>query len=186
MQVFEAVEFCVFMSWATLLIRIKHMKQIFIIILMIYLFCSCNSNRKQEEKIITINPNEIRVGEIVHDSLNSDQIEKIKEIQSTFSEVYSVGLEETITNFKRDANPDKEITIWLNMAQSYKNYLSSQKAKLDVKRKKEIFKLILSRSMMPVDEAIKNSNLSILKNKEALEVLSFYSDIPKSIQVIQK
>jgi hypothetical protein len=161
------------------------MKQAFIIILTIS-FCSCNSNNREDGKTITINPNKIKVGEIIHDSLNAGQIEKIKEIQTTFAEVFPVTLEETITNFKRDANPDNEIGIWLNMAQSYKGYLAFRKAKLDDNTKKEVFKLLLSRSMMPPDEAIKNSNLTFLTNEEAIVVLGFYRDIPKPLKVSEQ
>ena len=132
-----------------------------------------------------MNPNDIRVSEVVHDSLTTDQVQRIKKIQSTFAEVYPVSLEETITNFKRDQNPDSEIEIWLQMANAYEKYLNRKDGKLDLNKKKEVYKLILSRSMMSDEEAITNSKLSILTEKDAKEVLSYYNLKPAPIDVIK-
>ncbi len=126
------------------------------------------------------------MSDVVHDSLTTNQIDKIKKIQSTFAEVYPVSLEETITNFKRDQNPDSEIDIWLQMAEAYEKYLTSKQIKLDLNTKKEVYKLILSRSMMSDEEAISNSKLTILTEKEAKEVLSYYSATPDPIDVVKK
>ena len=91
-----------------------------------------------------------------------------------------------IDNFKRDLDPDNEIEIWLNMVSAYENYLKSKNGQLDLNRKKEVYKLILSRSMMPNDEAIVNSKLVILSAKEAQEVLSYYSQKPEPLDIISK
>jgi hypothetical protein len=48
-------------------------------------------------------------------------------------------LEETITDFKRDLNPDNEIKIWLTMAEAYQNYLDSKKEKIDLNTKIEVY-----------------------------------------------
>jgi hypothetical protein len=160
------------------------MKILYTIPFLILIF-SCNP-KKENNEIVTIYPNEIQVGEIVHDSLTTDQLDKIKIIQTTFQEVYPTTLEETITDFKRDLNPDNEIAIWLSMADAYQNYLNSKNTRLDLPQKKEVFKLILSRSMMPSDKAIEDSDLKILTREEANKVLSFYKDIPKPIKVYRK
>ena len=136
-------------------------------------FCSCNLSSDKKENTVTINPKDIQISDVRHDSLTADQIDKIKVIQATFEDVYPVSLEETITNFKRDLNPDKEISIWLHMSEAYKKYLKD-KDNFKFEAKKEVFKLILSRSMMPNDEAIINAKLTILTEKDAKEILSFY------------
>ena len=148
--------------------------------------CACNSAKDENPKVQTMNPNDIEINEVIHDSLTSEQIDKIKRIQSVFEEVYPVSLEQTITDFKRDLNPDSEIAIWLQMADAYENYVNSKKVKLNLDTKKEVYKLILSRSMMPDAEAISNSKLTILTEKEAKEVLRFYSAKPDPIDVVKK
>lgn len=162
------------------------MKNIFLSLTTALIFCSCNSDKNDEKNIQTMNPNDIQLNEVVHDSLTTEQIVKITTIHSTFEEVYQVSLEETITNFKRDQNPDSEIDIWLQMAAAFKKYLSSRQENLDLSTKKEVFKLILSRSMMDDEEAIANSNLTILTVKEAKEVLGYYTATPDPIDVLKK
>lgn len=161
------------------------MRNILFYISAVLIFCSCNYSKGDNENVQTMNPNNIRVGEVVHDSLTAEQVQKIKKIQLTFAEVYPVSLEETITNFKRNHNPDAEIAIWLQMADTYEKYLSSKDGKLDLNTKKEVYKLILSRSMMPDDEAIVNSKLTILTERDAKEVLSYYKLKPDPIDVIE-
>lgn len=162
------------------------MKNIILILSTVLTFYSCNSNKDEKQNIQTMNPNDIQLSEVVHDSLTTEQIDKIKTIQATFAEVYPVSLEETITNFKRDQNPDSEIDIWLQMADAYKKYLSTRQDKLGLNTKKEVYKLILSRSMMSDEEAIANSKLTILTEKDAKEVLSYYTATPDPIDVVKR
>jgi len=161
------------------------MRTILFILTIAVLSYSCNSEG-EKKKSITINPNDIQMNEIVHDSLTIEQTKKIERIQSTFAEVYPVSLEETITNFKRDQNPDSEIDVWLQMANAYKKYLNSNQGKLDLNTKKEVFTLLLSRSMMSEEEAIAKSKLTILNEKEAKEVLKYYTLTPDPIDVIKR
>lgn len=160
------------------------MKAINIITILTLLF-SCHS-KKENNEIVNLDSEQIKLGEIVHDTLSAEQLLKIKHIQSTFQEVYPVTLEETIINFKRDQNPDNEIVVWLDMSSAYENYLKSQTNNLDLTKKQEVFKLLLSRSMMPSNEAILNSELKILDENETNKVLSFYTESPKPIKVYQK
>lgn len=161
------------------------MKNILLSLSTILLFVSCNSNKDNKQNSQTLNPNDIQISEVVHDSLTAEQIEKIKKIQSTFAEVYPVSLEQTITDFKRDQNPDSEIDIWLQMVDAYEKYLSSKKGNVDLKTKLEVYKLILSRTMMSEEEAIVNTKLTILTEKEAREILSYYTAIPDPIDVVK-
>lgn len=162
------------------------MKNIFLILSTLLIFISCNSHKEEKQNVQTMDPNDIQISEVVHDSLTTDQINKITKIQSVFAEVVPVSLEETITNFKRDQNPDSEIAIWIQMADAYEKYLSSKGNQLDLESKKEVFKLILSRSMMPAEEAIANSKLKILTEKEAKEVFRYYSGTPDPLEVAKK
>ncbi|MBO6185704.1 MAG: hypothetical protein J6O88_13625 [Chryseobacterium sp.] len=160
------------------------MKNLYIILSAVFIF-SCQ-RKKENSEIITIESDQIQRNKIIHDTITSDQLDKIKIIQKTFQEVYPVTLKETIDNFKRDQNPDNEIAIWLDMSSAYENYLKSQTNNLDLTKKQEVFKLLLSRSMMPSNEAILNSELKILDENEANKVLSFYTESPKPIKVYQK
>lgn len=154
-------------------------KKRFAYLLFLVLFISCQN---KEDKTIKINPENINLNEVVSD-LTPEQIEKIKTIHAIFAEVDKSSLEQTITDFKRDLHPENEIEIWMQMADAYKGYLSKNKKNLD--EKKEVFKLILSRSMMSSQETLENTNLEYLSKKEAEEVLSFYNDTPQPLIVKQ-
>jgi hypothetical protein len=155
------------------------------IVLFISTIYSCNSNNiTEKQNTQTIDPNEIHLNTIQHDTLNADQIEKIKKIQSTFSEVNPSSLEQTITDFKRDRNPDNEIAIWLAMANAYEKFTT--KKTLDLDKKKEAYKLILMRSMESEEDTKINSNLKLLTPKEISEILSYYDLEAKPITIEQK
>ncbi len=135
---------------------------------------SCKTNNKSENSNVqTINANDLTLSPIVHDTLSSDQIEKIKKIQKTFSEVNPSSLEETITNFKRDRNPDNEIAIWLAMANAYEKF-TSKNPSIDISKKKEAYGLILIRSMENEESTKVKADLKLLTDKEVSEILSYY------------
>jgi type III secretory pathway component EscV len=161
------------------------MKNRILLLSTILLVVSCNSGKENEQNIQTINPKDIRISKVVHDSLTVEQIDKIKKIHSTFAELSPVSLEETIINFKRDQDPDSEIAIWLQMVRAYEKYISNLEGKLDLNTKKEVYSLILLRSMMSEKEAIASSKLVFLTEKEAKEVLSYYTAIPDPIEVVK-
>ncbi len=75
------------------------------------------------QKRTTLFTKAIERGPIRHTDLTVEQLNKIKFIHQSFLEVFPVSLKETVNNFKRDKNPDHEITIWLEMANAYTNFL---------------------------------------------------------------
>ncbi|HMK04141.1 MAG TPA: hypothetical protein VK489_08120 [Ferruginibacter sp.] len=139
--------------------------------------------RNDEQETKTINANDISLGPPRHDTLSSQQLKKIKKIHETFAEVNPASLEETITNFKRDLNPDNEISVWLSMAAAYEKFILLKGQNVDLKIKEEAFKLILMRSMMPEEEAKAKSDLKILSHKDVQIILNYYNQAPKPITV---
>ncbi|MBI1838558.1 MAG: hypothetical protein HYR91_14940 [Flavobacteriia bacterium] len=162
------------------------MKGILKLIITTLFLSSCNSNSEKNDEIQTINPNEIRQNETVNRDLSEEQILKIKKIHSVFQEVDNRSLEQTITDFKRDMNPDKEIMVWMKIVDAYQNCLNSKEIKINSGSKKEIFNLILAKSMMASKEDINDVTVKILSKQEVEKVLSFYKAEPDPIDVIQK
>lgn len=147
------------------------------------ILCSCGSGEKKENVQANV---QASVNDTMRKELNPEQIEKIKKIHKAFAEVYPISYKETVINFKLDPDPDSEIDVWLNMVNAYEGYLNAREDKPDQNTKKEIFRLILSRSMLAESEAIKNSELKILTEAEAHKVLSFYTAEPEPIDVTEK
>ena len=137
--------------------------------------CSGKSKNKKVETT-TLDPNEIQPGPIQHEKLSDSQLQKIKSIHEVFKEVYPISLEETITNFKRDLNVDREINLWLIMKESFE-YVITIKNYESVSEKKDAFKLILMRTIYSTSEETKNSvELEQINNADADFILTDFEN----------
>ncbi|UII32915.1 hypothetical protein LVD17_03605 [Fulvivirga ulvae] len=122
---------------------------------------------------------------VVGNTLTEIQIEKIKKFHTTFAEVYDFTLDETMKNFRGEANVDGEIIVWTHMANAYENYIINQPNEPQLSAKKEAYKLILLRSMMSDEETLQNAKLKVLSTEEAKEVLSHYRQNPERLDDYQ-
>lgn len=147
---------------------------------------SCKEKNEPDTNIQSTNIESLTPGPIVHGSLNKEQLDKIKFIQETFNGVYPVSLEETITNFKRDQNPDNEINVWLNMAKTFQPFATKNSGEEKLKIRKEAFKLILMRSMLPEKEATSSADLKLLNDNQIREILKNYTLEAKPLKVEKK
>lgn len=134
-------------------------------------FSCTNKTKKQENKTVTIDSNELIHGPIQHQNLSEDQLTKIKSIHKTFEEVYPITLKETITNFKRDLNINQEINLWLRMKEIFENILDKKQYD-KVEQRKEVFKIILMSTMMPKNEVKNNIEIKELSINDADYILS--------------
>lgn len=126
----------------------------------------------------------LQSGPILRNSLSEAQLEKIDYLVKTFKEVDPTTREKWIEDFKKDQNPDREIEIWLMMAQAYNAYCGEKT--LDPKIKKEVFSLVLMRSSASEDEVLKHMNLKYLSVGEAKQVMKAYTLAAKPIRVSGK
>lgn len=122
----------------------------FFIYIICILFFSCNSPIQRQE-------------------LSETQIKKINSIHQTFEEVYPISIEETILNFKQDLDIDKEINLWIKMEETFIT-VNQEKGYNSISQKKEVFKLILMRTMMSKEEVKNNLELKLL-NMEDIEYI---------------
>jgi hypothetical protein len=150
------------------------------------MFFSCKTKVEPENVTIErIDPKEITPGPIVHDTLSSDQLEKIKRIQRIFEEVKPITFEENKDDFKRDQHPDGEIATWLAMANTYEKFTAQHKA-LDINKKTEAYRLILMRSMENEADAKAEIGLKYLTGKEVAEIFSYYTLEAKPITAVRR
>ncbi len=152
-------------------------------LLIIITVVSCQRTKKENSDYQEIKEEELIPAPIVNESLTDKQLDHIKTIHEIFLEVYPISLDETITNFKKDQNPDSEIEVWLAMAESYKIFISKNNGDDQLEKRKEAFKLVLMRSMMTEEETINKTELKILTKKEAKEILDSYHLGKKPIKI---
>ncbi|MCR1024119.1 hypothetical protein NQT66_04835 [Cellulophaga baltica] len=150
------------------------MKKIFLVTLLTIAVLACKEQPKPEPKIEVVEVEELTPSPVSSSSLTETQLAHIKRIHQTFEEVYPISLEETIKNFKRDLHPDNEINIWLAMTNAYEPFAAANTGAEKLAHRKEVYKLVLMRSMMPDKEAISNARLTLLSEAEAQAILKNY------------
>lgn len=150
------------------------MKKYIFLTILIFNILSCKE-KKKSNSIETTDIENLTPSTIVNESLSKEQLDKIGFIQETFNEVFPVSLDETIRNFKRDQNPGREISVWLNMAETFKLFAAENSGLEKLEVRKEAFKLILTRSMLSEKETINSSDLKLLSEKEIKDILSNYT-----------
>ena len=126
-------------------------------------------NTGEKGSVEVVDLDSIQRGPVRHESLTPEQVARITILQKTFAETDSSSLETWIDNFKRDANPDREITVWERVAKAYRSYCSGRE--LSIEAKKEVHRIALFRSMMSEDEVLKRRELRELSKADALEVM---------------
>lgn len=80
-----------------------------------------------------------------HDTLSLALLLQIKVIQELFYDVFPLSFEDTVNNFKRDTNPEREVLVWHRIAATYLKFIKNKDN--DLKIRKEIFSAILKVSM---------------------------------------
>lgn len=149
-------------------------------------FSGCGIKDKDKSETGNVAVEELRLNEIVHDSLTQKQLLDIENIHAVFSEVSSASLEETITDFRRDQNPDDEIAIWLKMASAYQKFCLVNGPQLELNKKKEVFAAILMRSMMDDKEVLDNLKVKYLSIEELKEALTYYNTPASPLKIEPK
>ncbi|MCI5192070.1 MAG: hypothetical protein D3919_10240 [Candidatus Electrothrix sp. AW5] len=121
-----------------------------------------------------------QTGPIRHSELPASLIERIQKFEKTFAEVYPVTHQEWLDGFKRDANPEREIAIWEQMASVYTRFLKA--GDFDAGVREEAFGLLLVRSGTTDVEPL-FSDLKHLTEDQARSLLSLYEAAPQPVTV---
>lgn len=160
------------------------MMKCFILILPVLYLTSCVDNSNLENSNDKVKIEKLVEGPIAHESLTNDQLKNIRLIHKIFEEVYPISLEESILNFKRDQNPDNEISVWMNMSDAFKKFTSNNHNAERKEARKDAFRLILMRSMMSKEEVLTRNKFEELTKYEVQTILDSYTPEVKPIKVI--
>jgi hypothetical protein len=136
-----------------------------------------------EPEVEWIDPNEIQSGPIRHDTLPDELLARIKRVHATFADVDGMPLDKWIDDFKRDGDPESNVRIWEDMEVAYNSFCKDRNLPLDTR--KEVFKVVLFRSMAPDDEVLARVELKRLTRNEAKEILAAYPGEATPITVIR-
>ncbi len=126
-------------------------------------------------------PAKLKPGPVRRDQLSVEQLERIKKLQQTFSEVDPTSLDKWVDDFKRDADPDREIRIYDGMAEAYSGYCAGKS--LTREARQDVFQVVLLRSGAPDAEVLSRLTLVKLSLDDARAILKLYRASPAPITV---
>lgn len=137
--------------------------------------CSISNDQKdteldvQQATLKWIDPEQIQPGPIRHESLTDEQLTRLGKVYDVFAQVDGQPIKVWIDNFKRDIDPDQELAIWEIMASAYSQYCDNRELSLEAKR--EVYQVVLLRSMVPEDQVLQHLELKVLSVDDAREVM---------------
>jgi hypothetical protein len=135
-------------------------------------------------RIERIETGTLKLGPVCHETLTPQQIERLHKVQAALSEVDDSPLEKWIDDFRRDADPDREIAVFEAVAQAYQAFCSTRPRTLP--QKHDVFGLLLERSGTTEEDILTHRKLEVLTPEEAREALSYYKKAATAIEVIQR
>jgi len=92
------------------------------------------------EGIVWIEPGKLKQADFQHPPFIGERRDKVAQVQAAFPEVYDKSYEFWEDGFRRDTNPDKEIGIWLHIAETYSAFASDHPREY----RGELFRLVLA------------------------------------------
>lgn len=120
-------------------------------------------------EIRTAKISDLKAGPIIHKTLPSDFIERVKNFKQAIAEVETSSLESTLENFQRDRNPETELILWEHMAKMYQ-WTVVANAGLSLHQKKEVLSILLQLSMGMKDF----SKIKTLTKETVAEIVDRY------------
>lgn len=98
-------------------------------------------------KIVKRKLSELKAGPIRQEILPEGFIERVIKYKEILKGVENMSLEETVSNFQRDWNPERELLIWENIAYIYKSKVGKN-TELTITEKRKVLSEILISTMM--------------------------------------
>lgn len=156
----------------------------FVPMAMFFVFLGCGSGTPSPESNVDwIDPNQIQQGPTLHDELPDPLLDRIKAVHETFADVDGSPLQKWVDDFKRDLDPEGNVKIWEDMKTAYLAYCNGRELPLETR--KEVFKIVLMRSMMSDSDVLARLEPKHVSAEDARMILAAYPGEAKPIEVIQ-
>jgi len=124
----------------------------------------------------------LKLGPVRHASLSEEQIRRITQFKTILDDVDPTSLEETIKNFCRDMNPDREIEIWENITKHFGKFVRS--GARTTEQKKEAFMALLVRSGCSDEQMLAQLQLKYLTRNEIEMLIADFGEA-KPVEVVE-
>jgi hypothetical protein len=115
---------------------------------------------------------ELKMGERHAESFPDEVRDYLREIKSKLDEVYEMSLEEWEDGFLRDADPEREIALWLHVADIYNRFASERN--LSIEQKKEYFRVLGTCMNSSRDRVLQLHSPQLISKAEAEKIIAAY------------
>jgi|TARA_B110000196_G_C21133460_1_gene659747 hypothetical protein len=127
-----------------------------------------------EGEIFWIDSNDLNPSKYQHPVFEGDRKKRVQTILTKLEEVYPQTYEEWEDGFRRDTNPDNEISIWERITSVYRKHSDNVNS---LELKKEIFRVALICSYSTPDVVLSQAGIEKLKKSDAEKIIrDFYID----------
>jgi hypothetical protein len=125
------------------------------------------------EHLVWVDPERLRQGQYQHPPFGPEVRAVFAQLNAAFDEVYPRTIDEWEDGFRRDRNPEREIAIWLHIAEVYETLTCERPLSLEAKQ--DYLKILLACSTMLHEQVLKSVSLSAITVDEAAEAIAAYS-----------
>ena len=126
------------------------------------------------EGTVWVDASQLRRGEPKFFQFGEDLRDNIRAIKATFDEVSPQSLEEWEDGFRRDADPKREIDLWLHMADVFDR--ATEEKSLTLEQKRDYFRVIVACSNAPRDQVLFVADRKVISRSEAEQVVTLFFD----------
>jgi len=97
--------------------------------------------------------------------------EHFRRFAALFHDVYPITPEQWEDGFRRDTNPEKEIAVWLRIADAFEHFTEGRQLFQD--QRKDIFDVLLSLATNGADHVLQTVSPRTLSRKRVKEMVDF-------------
>lgn len=125
------------------------------------------------EGVCWVNPSHLQQSAYQHPPFDEETRAYLRQIKAMLDEVYFQTLEQWEDGFRRDRDAEREIAIWLHIAEVY-NRLTAEKD-LAAGERQDVFRLLLACANNPRERVLATAGVQTLSRPEAEAVVAeFY------------
>ena len=130
-----------------------------------------------------MNPNDIQISPKRHEELSPELLARIRATTETFESIDGISYEKAVDLYKRDLNPEENIVPWEEMVKAYKAFCRDRCDSPD--ERMDVYRTLLLRSMFSDEETLARSQLKVLTEAEAKDVIGLYELPPTPMTVFK-
>lgn len=138
----------------------------------------------ENDSVWHVDPFHLRESPTGTSTLTAEQSDRVEILKMQLAQVHPDKIEEMLSGFSRDKNPEKEIKIWECITKAYLTI--EQVAFASDELRHEAFYLLLMRSWSPASKVLSDYKLKHLTSKAAKRLLRAYELKPMPISVYSR